>query len=125
MYMLMMMLFGSLTLPLAVLMSLPLALVGAFGAMALTRTPFTLFSLLGVRGAASGWSARTRSCWSTAPTILRRAGLRPHARRCSRRARRGLRPIIMTTVSVMAALLPIASGLEEGSELLQSRRRSC
>jgi HAE1 family hydrophobic/amphiphilic exporter-1 len=26
----------------------------------------------------------------------------------------------MTTVSVMAALLPIASGLEEGSELLQS-----
>ena len=31
-----------------------------------------------------------------------------------------LRPIVMTTVSVMAALLPIASGLEEGSELLQS-----
>jgi len=26
----------------------------------------------------------------------------------------------MTTLSVMAALLPIASGLEEGSELLQS-----
>jgi HAE1 family hydrophobic/amphiphilic exporter-1 len=26
----------------------------------------------------------------------------------------------MTTMSVMAALLPIASGLEEGSELLQS-----
>ena len=48
MYMLMMMLFGSLTLPLAVLMSLPLAIVGALGAMALTHTPFTLFSLLGV-----------------------------------------------------------------------------
>ena len=31
-----------------------------------------------------------------------------------------LRPIVMTTVSVMAALLPIASGLEEGSELLVS-----
>jgi HAE1 family hydrophobic/amphiphilic exporter-1 len=31
-----------------------------------------------------------------------------------------LRPIIMTTASVMAALLPIASGLEEGSELLRS-----
>ena len=31
-----------------------------------------------------------------------------------------LRPIIMTTMSVMAALLPIASGLEEGSELLKS-----
>nr|MBA2451346.1 efflux RND transporter permease subunit [Chloroflexota bacterium] len=47
MYMLMMMLFGSLVLPLAVLMSLPLALVGAFGAMALTGTPLTLFALLG------------------------------------------------------------------------------
>src|SRR5204863_2069960 len=47
MYMLMMMLFGSTVLPLAVLMSLPLAVVGAFGAMALTNTPFTLFSLLG------------------------------------------------------------------------------
>jgi HAE1 family hydrophobic/amphiphilic exporter-1 len=31
-----------------------------------------------------------------------------------------LRPIVMTTLSVIAALLPIASGLEEGSELLQS-----
>src|SRR5439155_14659109 len=48
MYMLMMMLFGSLTLPLAVLMSQPLAVVGAWGAMALTGTPFTLFSLLGL-----------------------------------------------------------------------------
>jgi HAE1 family hydrophobic/amphiphilic exporter-1 len=47
MYMLMMMLFGSLTLPLAVLMSLPLAVVGSFAAMALTKTAFTLFSLLG------------------------------------------------------------------------------
>src|SRR5262249_4076366 len=33
---------------LAELMSLPLALVGAFGALALSRSAFTLFSLLGV-----------------------------------------------------------------------------
>ena len=38
MYMLMVILFGSLVLPLAVLMSLPLSVVGAFGAMALTDT---------------------------------------------------------------------------------------
>src|SRR5205823_3317496 len=31
-----------------------------------------------------------------------------------------LRPIVMTTLSIMAALLPITTGLEEGSELLQS-----
>src|SRR5262249_48534752 len=50
MYMLMMMLFGSLTLPLAVLMSLPLAMIGALGAMALAHSAFTLFSMLGVAG---------------------------------------------------------------------------
>jgi hydrophobic/amphiphilic exporter-1 (mainly G- bacteria), HAE1 family len=48
MYMLMMMLFRSLTLPLAVLMSLPLAMIGALGAMALAHSAFTLFSMLGV-----------------------------------------------------------------------------
>src|SRR5439155_15013231 len=31
-----------------------------------------------------------------------------------------LRPIVMTTLSIMAALLPIAAGVEEGSELLRS-----
>jgi hydrophobic/amphiphilic exporter-1 (mainly G- bacteria), HAE1 family len=31
-----------------------------------------------------------------------------------------LRPIVMTTLSIMVALLPITTGLEEGSELLQS-----
>ena len=31
-----------------------------------------------------------------------------------------LRPIVMTTMSAMAALLPIASGREVGSELLKS-----
>ena len=48
MYMLMLMLFGSLVLPLAVLMSLPLAVVGALGGLALTHNPFTIFSMLGV-----------------------------------------------------------------------------
>src|SRR5262249_33443383 len=47
MYILMAMLFGSVTLPLAVLMSLPLAVVGSLTAMALTGTPFTIFSMLG------------------------------------------------------------------------------
>src|SRR5207244_2758994 len=40
MYVLMMMLFGSLVTPLAVLVSLPLALVGALGALALARSGF-------------------------------------------------------------------------------------
>jgi multidrug efflux pump subunit AcrB len=48
MYLLMALLFGSLTLPLAVLISLSLAVAGALGAMGLTATNFTLFALLGL-----------------------------------------------------------------------------
>jgi multidrug efflux pump subunit AcrB len=41
MYMLMMLLFGSVTMPVAVLMSLPLAVAGAIGGMTLTGSNFT------------------------------------------------------------------------------------
>ena len=50
---------------------------------------------------------------------LRQAGLDRHTALLEAGPSR-LRPIVMTTLSVMAALVPIASGIEEGSELLQS-----
>jgi HAE1 family hydrophobic/amphiphilic exporter-1 len=118
MYMLMMMLFASLTLPIAVLMSLPLALVGSFGAMALTQTPFTLFSLLGF-AVLVGLVGKNAILLVDYTMILRSRGYERDAALLAAGPTR-LRPIIMTTMSVMAALLPIASGLEEGSELLKS-----
>jgi len=118
MYMLMMMLFGSLTLPLAVLMSLPLALVGALGAMALAHSAFTLFSMLGV-AVLLGLVGKNAILLVDRTDRLRRSGLDRHSALLAAGPSR-LRPIVMTTFSVMAALLPIASGLEEGSELLQS-----
>jgi HAE1 family hydrophobic/amphiphilic exporter-1 len=118
MYMLMMMLFGSLVLPLAVLMSLPLSVVGAFGAMALTNTPFTLFSLLGF-AVLVGLVGKNAILLVDFTEILRARGYeRTAALREAGPTR--LRPIVMTTMSVMVALLPIASGFEEGSELLQA-----
>jgi HAE1 family hydrophobic/amphiphilic exporter-1 len=118
MYMLMMMLFSSLTLPVAVLMSLPLALVGSFGAMALTKTPFTLFSLLGF-AVLVGLVGKNAILLVDYTKILQARGYERDAALLAAGPTR-LRPIIMTTLSVMAALLPIASGLEEGSELLKS-----
>jgi HAE1 family hydrophobic/amphiphilic exporter-1 len=118
MYMLMMVLFGSLTLPLAVLMSLPLAVVGAFGAMALTKTAFTLFSLLGF-AVLVGLVGKNAILLVDYTEILRQRGYDRRAALLEAGPTR-LRPIVMTTMSVMAALLPIASGLEEGSELLKS-----
>ncbi len=118
MYMLMMVLFGSLTLPLAVLMSLPLAVVGSFGAMALTHTPFTLFSLLGF-AVLVGLVGKNAILLVDYTEILQARGYTRDAALLEAGPTR-LRPIVMTTMSVMAALLPIASGLEEGSELLKS-----
>ena len=118
MYMLMMVLFGSLTLPLAVLMSLPLAVVGSFGAMALTHTPFTLFSLLGF-AVLVGLVGKNAILLVDYTEILQGRGYERNAALLEAGPTR-LRPIVMTTMSVMAALLPIASGLEEGSELLKS-----
>lgn len=118
MYMLMMMLFGSLTVPLAVLMSLPLAMVGALGAMALAHSSFTLFSMLGV-AVLLGLVGKNAILLVDRTVRLRQSGMDRHAALLAAGPSR-LRPIVMTTLSVMAALLPIASGLEEGSELLQS-----
>jgi len=118
MYMLMMMLFGSLTLPLAVIMSLPLAVVGALGAMWITGTPFTIFSLLGL-AVLLGLVGKNAILLVDYTEILRQRG----KDRTSALLEAGptrLRPIMMTTLSIMAALLPIAIGLEEGSELLKS-----
>src|SRR5579859_6845381 len=118
MYMLMMMLFGSLTLPLAVLMSLPLAMVGALGAMAVAHSAFTLFSMLGV-AVLLGLVGKNAILLVDRTDRLRRSGMDRRSALLAAGPSR-LRPIIMTTFSVMAALLPIATGLEEGSELLQS-----
>lgn len=118
MYMLMMVLFGSVTLPFAVLMSLPLAAVGAFGAMAITQVPFTIFSLLGF-AVLVGLVGKNAILLVDYTEILRGRGYKRDAALLEAGPTR-LRPIIMTTLSVIAALLPIASGLEEGSELLQA-----
>jgi HAE1 family hydrophobic/amphiphilic exporter-1 len=99
-------------------MSLPLALIGALGAMALAHSAFTVFSMLGV-AVLLGLVGKNAILLVDRADRLRRAGLDRHAALLEAGPSR-LRPIVMTTLSVMAALMPIASGLEEGSELLQS-----
>jgi HAE1 family hydrophobic/amphiphilic exporter-1 len=118
MYMLMMMLFGSLVRPLVVLVSLPLALIGALGAMALAQSAFTLFSMLGV-AVLLGLVGKNAILLVDRTDQLRREGF-DRTTALLRAGPNRLRPIVMTTVSVMAALIPIVSGFEEGAELLHS-----
>jgi hydrophobic/amphiphilic exporter-1 (mainly G- bacteria), HAE1 family len=118
MYMLMMLLFGSVTLPLAVLMSLPLALAGAFAAMAATATAFTLFSLLGFT-LLLGLVGKNAVLLVDYTDTLRKLGASRTVALLQAAPTR-LRPIVMTTMSVIAALAPVALGLEAGSELLKA-----
>ena len=118
MYLLMLMLFGSVMLPLAVLMSLPLAIVGSFGAMAATHTPFTLFSLLGFSLLIGLVGKNAILLVDYTDTLRKRGDSRTQALLSAGPTR--LRPIIMTTVSVIVALAPVALGLEAGSELLRA-----
>jgi hydrophobic/amphiphilic exporter-1 (mainly G- bacteria), HAE1 family len=118
MYLLMLMLFGSVTLPLAVLMSLPLAIVGALGAMALTGSPFTLFSLLGIAVLVGLVGKNAILLVDYTDTLRKRGKGRTEA--LLEAAPTRLRPILMTTFSIIASLTPVGLGLEEGSELLKS-----
>lgn len=118
MYLLMLMLFRSVTLPLAVLMSLPLAVVGALGAMALTGTPFTLFSLLGF-AVLLGLVGKNAILLVDYTDTLRKRGHERNAALLEAGPTR-LRPIVMTTASIFAGLAPVALGIEPGSELLRS-----
>jgi HAE1 family hydrophobic/amphiphilic exporter-1 len=118
MYLLMLMLFKSVTLPLAVLMSLPLAIVGALGAMASTGSPFTLFSLLGI-AVLVGLVGKNAILLVDYTDTLRKRGI-GRTEALLEAAPTRLRPILMTTFSIIASLTPVGLGLEEGSELLKS-----
>jgi HAE1 family hydrophobic/amphiphilic exporter-1 len=118
MYLLMVMLFRSLTLPLSVLMSLPLAVVGSLGAMALTTSPFTLFSLLGFT-LLLGLVGKNAILLVDYTATLRKRG-HTRAQALIEAGPTRLRPIVMTTTSVVVALAPLGLGIEEGSELLKS-----
>jgi HAE1 family hydrophobic/amphiphilic exporter-1 len=118
MYALMLLLFRSVTLPLAVLMSLPLAVIGALGAMAISATDFTLFSLLGL-SLLIGLVGKNAILLVDYTDTLRKQGLGRTAALLEAAPTR-LRPILMTTLSIMVALLPIALGIEVGSELLRA-----
>jgi hydrophobic/amphiphilic exporter-1 (mainly G- bacteria), HAE1 family len=118
MYMLMMLLFRSVTLPLAVLVSLPLAIVGAIGAMTLTGSNFTLFALLGVT-LLVGLVGKNAVLLVDYTDSLRKQG----SSRTDALLQAGplrLRPILLTTLSVMVSLAPVATGFEAGSELLRA-----
>jgi multidrug efflux pump subunit AcrB len=114
MYLVLVIQFGSFTVPISVMLSLPLSLIGVVVALLLTGSTLNLMSLIGVI-MLMGLVAKN------AILLLDRArkeevkGVdREEALMHAGRAR--LRPILMTTFALIAGMTPVAIGLGEGGE---------
>ena len=115
MYLILVMQFGSFLDPMAIMMSLPLSLIGVMLSLALTNNTINLMSLIGVillmgivaKNAIllidfAKW-AREKQGMPLREALIEAGAIR-------------LRPILMTTFALIAGMLPVALGRGEGSQ---------
>jgi hydrophobic/amphiphilic exporter-1 (mainly G- bacteria), HAE1 family len=115
MYLILVMQFGSFLDPLAILMSLPLSLIGVVLALLITGDTLNIMSLIGVillmgivaKNAIllidfAKWS-REREGMSLRDALIEAGAIR-------------LRPILMTTFALIAGMMPVALGIGEGAD---------
>jgi HAE1 family hydrophobic/amphiphilic exporter-1 len=114
MYMLMVALFESLVFPLMIMFSLPLAVVGAFGLLAVTGNTLNMLSMIGLI-LLTGLVGKNAILLVDYTNTLRKRGLARNEALLQAGPTR-LRPILMTTSALVLAMLPIALKLGEGSE---------
>jgi hydrophobe/amphiphile efflux-1 (HAE1) family protein len=114
MYLILVMQFGSFTAPMAVMLSLPLSLIGVVLALLVTGSTINLMSLIGVI-MLMGLVAKNAILLLDAARKNEKEGMdREDALMQAGRVR--LRPILMTTFALIAGMLPVALGLGEGGE---------
>ena len=114
MYLILVMQFGSFTAPLAVMLSLPLSLIGVVLALLITGSTINLMSMIGVI-MLMGLVAKNAILLLDAARAKEREGEdREEALMHAGRVR--LRPILMTTFALIAGMMPVAIGLGEGGE---------
>jgi HAE1 family hydrophobic/amphiphilic exporter-1 len=114
MYLVLVMQFGSFTAPLAVMLSLPLSLIGVVLALLLTRGTLNLMSFIGVI-MLMGLVAKNAILLLDAARVREAEGL-PREEALMFAGRKRLRPILMTTFALIAGMLPVAIGVGEGGE---------
>jgi hydrophobe/amphiphile efflux-1 (HAE1) family protein len=106
--------FGSFFLPLAIMASLPLSIVGVMLALLLTNTTLNIFSMIGIVFL-MGLVTKNAILLVDFANRGQRDGLsRNDALLAAGQVR--LRPILMTTAAMIFGMLPLAIGLGEGSE---------
>jgi len=107
--------FGSFLQPLAIMASLPLALIGVMLALLFTGSTLNLFSMIGLvmlMGLVTknaillvDFANHARAAGATVADALLQAGLVR------------MRPILMTTAAMVFGMLPLALALDEGGEI--------
>ena len=115
MYLILVVQFGSFLDPIAILISLPLSLIGVMGALAITGNTINLMSLIGVillcgivaKNAIllvdfAKW-AREKNGMPLREALIEAGAIR-------------LRPILMTTFALIAGMIPVALGSGEGAQ---------
>ena len=113
-YLLMLALFNSYRAPAIILFAVPVAVVGALGSLALTRQTLNLFSMIGTV-LLIGLVSKNGILLVDFANRARERGLgRVAAIREAASVR--FRPIIMTTLSMIAGMLPIALAIDPGSD---------
>ena len=113
-YMLLVALYESWLYPLAIMFSLPVALTGAFGALLLTGNTFNLFSMIGMI-MLMGLVAKNAILLVDYTNTLRARGLARNEAMLEAGPTR-LRPIVMTTCTMVFSMIPLALKMEEGAE---------
>lgn len=114
MYFVLVVQFGSFLDPFAILLSLPLSLIGVMGALALTGHTLNIMSMMGVI-LLMGIVAKNAillidfAKWSEESGMERREAL-------IQAGRVRLRPILMTTFALIAGMVPVALGGGEGGD---------
>jgi HAE1 family hydrophobic/amphiphilic exporter-1 len=115
-YMIMAAQFENLLDPFVVMFSIPMALVGVLVTLWATGTTFNIQSTIGMVMLA-GIVVNNAIVLVDYTNLLRRRDGMPLVEAVVESARRRLRPILMTTLTTVLGLVPLAIGLGEGSEL--------
>ncbi len=113
-YMLLVALYESWLYPLAIMFALPVALTGAFGALLLTGNTFNLFSMIGMI-MLMGLVAKNGILLVDYTNTMRARGLGIYDALLEAGPTR-LRPIVMTTCTMVFSMIPLALKMEEGAE---------
>ncbi|WP_457393120.1 efflux RND transporter permease subunit [Roseateles sp. P5_E1] len=114
MYFVLVIQFNSFTAPFAVMLSLPLSLIGVVLALILTRGTLNLMSLIGVI-MLMGLVAKNAILLLDATRQEEKAGI-DREEALMHAGRKRFRPILMTTLALIAGMMPVAIGIGEGGE---------